>query len=93
MLALNRQTPLEQCAALGQRARQWRLAAGLTQRELAARAGLALGTVRTLERRGAAQLVSVARVAAALGHLEAFSDLFAGAVNSRRRAPKQRRVP
>lgn len=52
---------------LGQRLRTRRLAANLPQEELARRAGVSVGTVKTLESTGAVTLESLVRVTRTLG--------------------------
>ncbi|MFE8645904.1 helix-turn-helix domain-containing protein [Sphingomonas sp. NCPPB 2930] len=61
---------------LGERLRIQRLAQGLSQQELAARAGLSLGAVRQLERSGQSSLETLVRVVQALGLANEVDELF-----------------
>lgn len=61
---------------LGERLRIQRLAQGLSQQELAARAGLSLGAVRQLERSGQSSLETLVRVVQALGLADEVDELF-----------------
>jgi transcriptional regulator with XRE-family HTH domain len=66
----------ETLVALGRRARELRVLKELQQSELAARAGLAPGTVQRFERTGRASIENVLRIAAVLGAEEGFARLF-----------------
>lgn len=92
----------EICAELGARLRKQRLAQLLSQQELAARAGVSVGTVKTLESTGAVSLDTLVRVAFALGLVDDLSQLFELKVRSiaemeraergeRQRAPRKAR--
>ncbi len=72
----------EICAELGARLRRQRLAQLITQKELAARAGLSVGTVKTLEATGQSSLDSLVRVVSALGLVDELSGLFVLKTNS-----------
>lgn len=61
---------------LGARLRAQRLAQGLPQAELAAMAGVSLGTVRSLERGAASSLETFIRIVQALGMSEHLQSLF-----------------
>ena len=61
---------------LGARLRAQRLAQGLPQAELAAMAGVSLGTLKSLERSGASSLETLIRVIHALGLTEHLQPLF-----------------
>ena len=61
---------------LGRRARELRILRDLRQGELAARAGLAPGTVLRVERTGRASVENVLRIATVLGAEESFDKLF-----------------
>ena len=76
MLALELMTPMELSQLLAQRARQRRLAQELTQQGLAQRAGVTLGTLKRFERTGQISLLSLLRIAAALGATSDFAGLF-----------------
>lgn len=94
----------EVCQHLGQRLRSRRLAQLLTQAELAARAGVSTGTVRTLEATGAVSADSLVRVALTLGLAPGLQDLFKAPppqsiaqleqaqATPRQRAPRRRRA-
>ncbi len=77
MLMLDFATATEVCQQLGQRLRAQRLAQLLTQAELAARAGVALGTVRKLEGSGQSSVESLVRVVQALGLVAELQNLWA----------------
>ncbi len=88
--------------AIGHRLRAQRLAQALTQRELAAMAGLSLGAVRKLEHDGQCSLETLIRVVQSLGLMNEMEDLFvlkrqsiaameqAEWVNQRQRAPRRK---
>lgn len=67
---------LEVLSALGRRARELRILRELKQGELAARAGLAVGTVVRFEQTGRASIENVLRIATVLGVDEGFAGLF-----------------
>jgi transcriptional regulator with XRE-family HTH domain len=89
---------------LGQRLRSRRLAQLMTQAELAARAGVSTGTVRTLEATGAVSADSLVRVALTLGLANSLQGLFEAPpprsiaklehaqVAPRQRAPRRQRA-
>ena len=98
-------TPAEICQHIGQRLRAQRLAQLLSQAELAARAGVALGTLRKLEATGQTSAETWVRVARALGLAESLHALWvvqpaqsiaqmaqAAAAAGRQRAPKRGRA-
>lgn len=66
----------EICVELGARLKAARLAQGLLQAELAARAGLSRGTVTALEQTGQSTVTSLVRVVQALGLVDDLQDLF-----------------
>lgn len=68
--------PDEAAQALAARLRNQRLSQNLTQQELAARAGVALGTVKQLERSGRCSFASWLRVVFALGLAAELEPLF-----------------
>ena len=76
MLNLSLATAEELCLALGQRLRARRMQRLLTQDELAARAGIAVGTVRKLESSGQSSMDSVMRVVLVLGLADELQSLF-----------------
>jgi transcriptional regulator with XRE-family HTH domain len=76
-------TYAEVCAEIGARLRAQRLAQRLTQQELAARAGVNVGTVKNLEKKiMTASLESIVRVALVLGLADHLQPLFALQVKS-----------
>lgn len=92
----------EVAAELGRRLRARRLALLLSQQELAARAGVAVGTVRTMEGSGQSSVDSLLRVVQALGLVDQLQTLFEVAPQSiaqmaaaepqrRQRAPRRPR--
>lgn len=93
----------EVCEHLGQRLRAQRLAQLLTQADLAARAGVSTGTVRTLENTGLVSADSLVRVALTLGLANTLQPLFElpqlsiaqmerAQLAQRQRAPRRRRA-
>lgn len=76
MLNFNLATPSEVGRELGARIRRRRLAGGLRQRDLAARAGVSANILRNLEREGHATLDSFIRVVLALGMADQLAPLF-----------------
>ena len=76
MLNLILATAEELCQQLGQRLRARRMQRLLTQDELAARAGIAVGTVRKLESSGQSSMDSVMRVVLVLGLADELQGLF-----------------
>lgn len=66
----------EICVEIGQRLKRQRLAQLLTQKDLAERAGIALGTVKNLESKGISSLESIIRVVMALGLVDELVPLF-----------------
>lgn len=78
MIDIQLMSSAEIAAELGTRLRGRRLQLRITQQELAARAGVNVGTVKNLEAKsGASALDTVIRVAQALGLAEHFDPLFA----------------
>lgn len=71
-LASNSEVALE----LGQRLKAQRLARNLQQVEVAARAGVARGTVQNLEAKGQCSLESLVRIVRALGLIDEFAGVF-----------------
>ena len=102
MLDIGFATYEEVCAELGKRLKRQRLAQGLPQGELAARANVSSGTVKNLESKGQASLESLVRIVMALGLVDELARLFELKVTSiqqmeraqlaeRKRAPSKRR--
>ena len=65
-------TPTETALALAGKAKALRLARGWKQSTLAGRSGVSLGSLRRFERTGLISLVSLLKLASALGRLEDF---------------------
>lgn len=98
-------SPSEIQKELGARLQQQRLAHGWSQRELAARAGFALGSLRSMEQGGNASLrnwLQVLQVLDLVGELQevlalkstSIAEMEAHArLSSRKRAPRQRPSP
>ena len=76
MITLSLATPSEITRVLAGRAKALRVARGLTQEELAARAGLKLSTLRLFERSGQISLHRLLALAHVLGALSEFETLF-----------------
>ena len=77
MRAIVLHTPEELAARVGQRARDQRLRLRLTQAGLAARSGVALGTLKRFERTGRIGVVGLAKLAVVLGATDGMEQLFA----------------
>lgn len=67
--------PREVCRELGTRARELRVQVQWTQAELAARAGIALSTLRVFERTGQISLERLVMIASALRAMDGFETL------------------
>ena len=98
MLTINLATPQEISHALGQRLRARRLAQLHGQQDLALKAGVSVGTVRTLEATGQTSLDSFVRVALALGLADDLQHLFDAPVQSiaqmaKAEPPRRQRAP
>ena len=76
MLDLQLATSEEIMAELGQRLRAQRLSRLITQEELAGRAGVSSGAIKTLESSGRTTLETLVRVAHALSLTGELADLF-----------------
>jgi len=68
--------PEEFAIKIAARARERRLQKGLTQSGLAHRSGVSLGTLKRFERTGQIALVSLIRLATALGGEQGLENLF-----------------
>lgn len=66
----------EACQYLGTKVRQWRLAEGISQLELASRSGVPLRTFKRFESHGKANLETFIQVLSALGRLPYLFMLF-----------------
>lgn len=93
----------EIAAELGLRLRACRLSQLLTQADLAARAGVSVGTVKALEKTGQSSVTSLVQVSQALGLTDQLQTLFVLKVQSiadmeqaqlaqRQRAPRKART-
>ncbi|HEX8832251.1 MAG TPA: helix-turn-helix transcriptional regulator [Longimicrobium sp.] len=76
MLPLELQTPSEILEEIARRARALRLERGWTQRELARRSGVALGTLKHFERTGKIALERLVMLAVVLGAVQPLGGLF-----------------
>jgi len=90
-------------AELGLRLKAVRLSQSLTQADLAERAGVSVGTVKSIERTGQTSVASLVRVVQALGLTDQLQSLFVLKVQSiaemeqaqraqRQRAPRKAQV-
>ena len=97
--AFRMRNPDSMVQALGHRLRTQRLAKGMTQEELAERAGVSLSTLKLMERQGKGSLQRLAKVAVVLGLDGDLRNLFLGQKNyesleavertKRKRAPQR----
>ncbi|MBL4574479.1 MAG: helix-turn-helix transcriptional regulator [Opitutaceae bacterium] len=69
-------TPEQVKAKISERVQKCRLELNLSRQGLADRSGVAFSTLRIFEREGKISLENLLKLAAALGELEAFSQLF-----------------
>lgn len=103
MLDFNFATADEIAQELARRLKTARLAQGLQQPELALRAGVSAGTVKSLENKGQSTLTSMIRVVQALGMTQDLQQAFVLQVRSiadmeqaqqpaRKRAPRRPRL-
>lgn len=76
MFALSMTSPSELISGVAHRAKRRRIDAGLTQRELAERAGVSYGSLRLFEETGKIAFGSLVKVAFALGVEEEVEGLF-----------------
>ena len=76
MLAVTLKTPQEIRLDIAARAQVRRLALNMSQKELAARSGVSLGSVKRFETTGEISLTSLLSLALPLNDLEAFAGLF-----------------
>lgn len=102
MLDFNFATPDEIAQELADRLKAARLAQGLQQPELALRAGVSAGTVKSLENKGQSTLASMIRVVQALGlthdlqqafvlQVRSIADMQKAQQPARKRAPRRPR--
>ncbi len=103
MLNFNFSTSDEITAALGLRLKAVRLSQSISQVALAERAGVSVGTVKSIERTGQSSVASLVRVVQALGLSDQLQSLFVLKVQSiaqmeqaqlakRQRAPRKPQV-
>ena len=75
-MILNLDTPSEKQVKIARRAQDLRLSLHLKQSQLAERSGVTLSTLRRFEQSGEISLVSLAKIALALGVLDDLDTLF-----------------
>ncbi|WP_183734811.1 helix-turn-helix transcriptional regulator [Rhizobium sp. BK275] len=76
MMAFSMTSPADVIKDLSQRAKRRRIDAGITQRELAARAGVSYGSLRLFEETGKISLEALAKIAFVLEAEAEFEQLF-----------------
>ena len=76
MIDINLQTPQEVRRDIAARAQARRLLLNMSQKELAERSGVSLGSVKRFETTGEISLTSLLSIALALNALDAFANLF-----------------
>ncbi len=76
MNGLTLQTPRDVLLACAQSARELRLGENMTQKELADRMGVSVGTIKRFERTGEIQFSSLLTLALVLGRLDDFDAVF-----------------
>jgi transcriptional regulator with XRE-family HTH domain len=77
MLAPSLKTPKEIRQELAAKAKDCRLALNISQKELAERSGVSLGSIKRFESSGLVSLSSLLEIALVLGCLDDFAALFA----------------
>ena len=82
MLTFKLATTEEICAALGSRLKAERLAQGMLQADLAVRAGVSRGTVKTFENTGQCTVHSLVRMVRSLGLEGELQELFVPRIRS-----------
>lgn len=95
MLDFGFATYQEVCKELGARLKAQRLVQQITQKELAAQAGLFPGTVKNLENKGQSSIESAVRIVLALGladHLQALFKLRIESIAQMEQAEKGKRI-
>lgn len=70
-------TPWEMMGLIAQRVKAERLRQNLPQREVAQRAGISVGTLKTFEKTGEIHIRNLLQIALVLGRLADFESLFA----------------
>jgi transcriptional regulator with XRE-family HTH domain len=76
-MAISLKTPSEVRTELAARAKDCRLALNISQKELAERSGVSLGSIKRFEGSGLVSLLALLEIAMVLGHLDGFTGLFA----------------
>lgn len=76
MMAFDMLSPTDVLSDLAARAKRRRIDANLTQRELAARAGLSYSSLRIFEETGKISFESLVKIAFVLGAEQEFGNLF-----------------
>lgn len=77
MLDVNLKTPKDIRLDIAAKARERRLALNITQKELAERSGVSLGSVKRFETSGLISLPSLLEIALVLGRMQDFDKVFA----------------
>jgi transcriptional regulator with XRE-family HTH domain len=77
MIAVSLKTPKEIRQEISARAKEHRLARNISQKELAARSGVSLGSIKRFESSGLVSLASLLEISLVLGNLGDFDGLFA----------------
>jgi len=75
-LAINLKTPKEIRQEIAARAKERRLALNISQKELAERSGVSLGSVKRFESSGLVSLASLLEISLVLGCMDDFAGLF-----------------
>jgi transcriptional regulator with XRE-family HTH domain len=75
-MAVSLKTPSEIRTELAVKAKDYRLALNISQKELAERSGVSLGSVKRFESSGLVSLSSLLEIALVLGCLDDFAALF-----------------
>lgn len=81
MLDINLKTPRDVRGDIAAQAKTRRLALNISQKELAERSGVSLGSVKRFETGGLISLSSLLEIALVLGRLQDFDALFAAPKN------------
>ena len=79
MISVNMTTPGEMQKILAQQARALRLKLNVSQRTLSAKSGVSYGSLKKFEQTGQISLESLLKLAAILGRMDDFKELFAPA--------------
>ncbi len=77
MIDLDQKTPYEIAIEVSKRVKQRRKEHGLTQAQLARRAGMSFGSYKRFEQKGLIAFDSLVRIGVALGCEDDFDELFA----------------